>query len=142
MVLAYEHLVAPLSADERDRFCVEAAETAVALGISRDDIPMRFDDLRRYVASMRASGDIVVTPTARKLGAALLSPPLGPAAAPLARLSRLVTVGLLPADIREQYEFAWDDRRERVFRTVMAVIRRMRWILPPMLREFPIARAA
>jgi uncharacterized protein (DUF2236 family) len=71
-----------------------------------------------------------------------LSPPLGPAAAPLARLSRLVTVGLLPAGIREQYQFAWDERRERTFRRVVAVIRRMRWILPPMLREFPIARAA
>jgi len=142
MVLAYEQLVAPLTEEERDRFCVEAAETAVALGVPRGDIPTRFDRLRQYVADMLAGGDVVVTPIAATIASALLSPPLGPAAAPLARISKLVTVGLLPAAIREQYGFAWDHRRDRAFRAVMAVIRRMRWMLPPMLREFPVARAA
>jgi uncharacterized protein (DUF2236 family) len=53
-----------------------------------------------------------------------------------------VTVGLLPADIRAAYAFEWDAQRERAYRAVMTLVRRMRWILPPMLREWPAARAA
>jgi uncharacterized protein (DUF2236 family) len=142
MVLTYEQLVAPLAAAERDRFCVEAAETAVALGVPPADVPMRYDELCAYMKQRYAAGDIVVTPRARRLAAALLSPPLGPAAAPLARITKLVTVGLLPDDLRRGYGFAWDDRRDRVFRAIMLVVRRTRWILPPMLREWRVARAA
>ena len=138
MVLTYEHLVGPLRRDERDRFCVEAAETAVALGVPDEDVPKRYDDLIRYMSRVYASGDVVVAATARRLASALLSPPLGPAA-PLGRITRLVTVGLLPEDIRQAYGFLWDDRRERRFRAVMRVVRRARWILPPMLREWRVS---
>src|SRR5206468_756915 len=108
MVVTYERLVGPLTCDERDRFCDEAAETAVALGVPSERVPRRYDELERYVAHMYATGEIAVTPHARRLASALLSPPLGPAAAPLARATRLVTIGLLPDRIRHQYGFAWD----------------------------------
>jgi uncharacterized protein (DUF2236 family) len=57
-------------------------------------------------------------------------------------LSRLVTVGFLPDRLRHEYGFAWDRRRARAFRAVTSVIRRTRWALPPMLREWRAARAA
>lgn len=142
MVVTYEWLVGPLRTDERDAFCVEAAETAVALGVPNELVPKRYDDLLQYMKSMYAAGQIVVTPHARQLADALLSPPLGPAAAPLARITRLVTVGLLPDRVRREYGFTWDQGRDRMFRAIMMLVRRTRWVLPPMLREWRVARAA
>lgn len=141
MVLAYEALVGPLTAEERDRFCAEAAETGEALGISADLMPSTFAGLRAYMDGMYGSGDVVVGADARALAAALFSPPLGPAVA-LFRVTKLVTIGLLPPSLRAGYGFEWDSRRERAFRGVMAVVRRVRKLLPAMLREWPIARAA
>ena len=141
MVVAYEQLVAPLSEADRDQFCVEAAETGRWLGIPPDLLPLRFRVLQEYLQSMYESGDIAVGPDARALAAGLFSPPLGPAV-PLFRVTRMVTAGLLPDAIRDGYGFAWDARRARSFRAAMGVIRRLRRLLPPVLREWPMARAA
>jgi len=141
MMVTYESLVAPLSPADRDRFCVEAADTAVALGIPFDRIPREAVALREYLDSMYASDRIVVGADARALADALFSPPLGPAV-PIFRITRLVTLGLMPAPIRDGYGFEWDARRERSFERLMAVIRRFRRLLPAAWREWPIARAA
>jgi uncharacterized protein (DUF2236 family) len=141
MMLAYESLVAPLSSGERDRFCVESAETGRLFGIPAERLPMSAAALREYLQKMYASGEVVVGPDARALADALFSPPLGPAAA-LFRLTRLVTTGLLPEQVRTGYGLAWDAKRARAFSRIMTLIRRVRRLLPPMLREWPIARAA
>jgi uncharacterized protein (DUF2236 family) len=142
MVEVYERLVAPLTPEERDRFCVEAAETGRVLGIPDALLPKRFVDLRRYLEQMYAGGAIAVGPNARALAGALMSPPLGPAAVPLFRVTRLVTIGLLPDGIRRAYGFSWDAGRDRTFRAIMGLIRRVRSALPARLREWPAARAA
>ncbi len=141
MIQAYEALVAPLAPAERDRYCAEAAETGEALGIPADRMLGSAAGLRDYLDRMYASGRIAVGPDARALAAALFSPPLGPAVA-LFRITRLVTVGFLPPAIRAGYGFAWDARRERVYRAVIALVRQVRRLLPSMLREWPSARAA
>jgi uncharacterized protein (DUF2236 family) len=141
MILAYEMLVGPLTLEERDRFCVEAVPTGAALGIPGDQMPRTARQLRDYMDRMYASGQIAVGADARTLAASLFSPPLGPAVG-LFRITRLVTVGFLPPAIRDGYGFAWDSRRERACRALMKVIRRVRHLLPPMLREWPSARAA
>jgi uncharacterized protein (DUF2236 family) len=141
MLAAYETLVAPLTPAERDRFCAEAAETGEALGIPIDQMPRTAQQLRQYLDRMYAGGQIVVSPAARTLAAALFSPPLGPTVG-LFRVTRLVTIGFLPPAIREGYGFTWDSRRERACRALMTLTRRVRRLLPPMLREWPSARAA
>jgi uncharacterized protein (DUF2236 family) len=142
MMLTYERLVGPLTPRERDQFCREAAETGCLLGIPDRLLPRTAQDLERYFAQMFASGEIAVGDDARALSAALFSPPLGPAAAPLFRVTKLLTEGLLPGDIRAQYGFKWDARRDRACRAIMTVIRRTRGLLPAVLREWAIARAA
>jgi len=141
MIVAYERLVAPLTRDECDQFCVEAAATAVALGVPIELVPDTHASLVRYLDRMRQGGQIVVTPVARTIATALFSPPLGPARVPIAAVSRLITVGLLPTEIREGYGFPWDARRDRRCRTAITCIRRARRVLPPMLREWRMARA-
>jgi uncharacterized protein (DUF2236 family) len=139
MILAYQRFVGPLSREEQDRYCAEAAATAPMLGIEQSLVPANARELDCYVRSMLDSGQIDVTDTARMLSQGLLSPPLGPAA-PLFRLARLTTIGLLPPVIREGYGFAWDERRERSFHRCVAMLRRTRSVLPQVVREWPAAR--
>jgi uncharacterized protein (DUF2236 family) len=60
--------------------------------------------------------------------------------APAATANRLVTVGLLPEALRQQFGFAWDDRRERQLLTVLGVIRKARRMMPGVISLWPEAR--
>jgi uncharacterized protein (DUF2236 family) len=139
MVLTFEQLVGPLSVADKDRYVVEASFTTERLGVSRDRMPATYKELEDYLAERYASGEIVVGPDARRVAAELLSPPVGPAA-PAFRVTRLITIGLLPPSLRDGYGFEWDDRRERRFRQTLGVIRRVRGTLPARLREWPSSR--
>lgn len=105
IVTTYELLVGPLTTIEKDTYIVEAAWLAHELGVDPADVPRDYAGIQAYLWQMYASGEIAVGATAATLSGSLLSPPLGPAAAPLFRLTRLVTVGLLPEDIRVAYGF-------------------------------------
>lgn len=139
MVLTYEALVGPLTAEQKDRYAVEAAFTTERLGVALDRLPTTYDGLTRYLEDEYASGRIVVGDYAREVATALLSPPVGPAS-PAFRVTRLITIGLLPPHIRQGYGFEWNDRRERRFARVFGMIRRVREALPALLREWPVAR--
>lgn len=138
--LAYELFVGPLSREDKDAFCAEAAGTAALLGVD-DDVPLnRFDDVQQYVRQMLASGELHIGDHARSLAAAVLRPPLGAAVAPLFFPARLTTAGLLPPPIRAAYGFHWDSRREWWFRKTAALIRHTRPFVPSPLRELPGTR--
>ena len=140
MVLTYEMMVASLSDSDKDRYVVEASYTTERLGVARDQMPTTYAQLQAYLRERYDSGEIVVGPDARRVAAELLSPPVGPVA-PAFRITRLITLGLLPPFLRNAYGYDWDDRRERQFKRTLAVIRRVRDTLPARLREWPSARA-
>jgi uncharacterized protein (DUF2236 family) len=141
VVLTYEQLVGDLTPEEKTEYVREAGDVALALGVTPDILPMSYPALEAWLASRYASGEISVGGQARTLADALLSPPFGPAA-PVFRVSRLLTTGALPDDIRRGYGYPWDDRRERAYRRALAWTRRVRGALPAVLREWPAARAA
>jgi uncharacterized protein (DUF2236 family) len=142
IVTTYELLVGPLTTIEKDTYVVEAAWLASELGVDPAMVPGDYAGILAFLRQVYASGEIVVGPAASTLAGSLLSPPLGPAAAPLFRLTRLVTVGLLPPEIRGAYSFEWDASRDRAFRRAVSMIRGMRRCLPARLREWPAARVA
>jgi uncharacterized protein (DUF2236 family) len=127
--LVYEKVVAPLAADERDRYCREAEPVVQALG-AREGAPRSWPELASYMDRMYASGEIVVGRQARELADAVLAPPLAWALGPTARINWLFTVGLLPAPVRAQYGFTWTDRDARALERWSAIIRRTRRVLP------------
>jgi uncharacterized protein (DUF2236 family) len=141
LVVVYEQLVEPLTAAERDRYCDDAAEVAVALGASPQDVPRSWAAVQAYLERRYASGEIVVGQQALTLAAALVSP-VG------RRLSRLVVTpvvsvlaaGLLPPHMRIQYGFAWNRRRERRFIRMFGLLRLMRRALPVCLTQWRRAR--
>ncbi len=141
-VLTYELFVGPLTAEERDRYCVETSGIEALLGIPAGELPRTMAGLRAYLEAMLASGAITVTDTARRLAREIVAPRVPAAARPLLTLARLPIVGLLPPSIREGYGLRWDGRRDRALLAVAAVVRRALPLLPGFVREWPQARAA
>ena len=138
--LAYELLVAPLSQAERDRYCVETAPVVRALGVTGGE-PHSWSELNAYLERMYASGRIAVSRQARQLAAAVLAPPLAWTIAPAVRVNRLVTIGLLPAFVREQYGFSWNADDQRALDRWTRLLRRGRSLLPRRVAIWRDARA-
>ncbi len=141
-LLTHEWYVDPLAPGERDRYCAEAAGIEPLLGIPAGALPRDTAALRAYMDAMLAGDTIAVTPVARALAEAIVTPPLPWPARPILPLLRLATVGLLPPPVRALYGFAWDSRRERALRVSAALSRRLLALCPSIVRHWPAARAA
>jgi uncharacterized protein (DUF2236 family) len=141
ILLVYERLVAPLTAAERDAFCSEAALVPVALGAPEADVPTTFTAIGDYMEATMRTGAIVVGPQARELADAVLAPSIAVLVWPATRVNRLISVGLLPAAIRDQYGFAWSARDERRLEWMLRLLRKMRRAMPERLALWPEARA-
>jgi uncharacterized protein (DUF2236 family) len=141
IVLTYEQLVAPLTAAERDRYCQESADVAVALGGARDAVPRTWDALRVTLDARYASGEITVGPAARALAAALLDPfHTALTQRTLTPIATTIAAGALPDAIRRQYGFDWSPRRARWFARIMELLRIIRRIMPKRVAWWRVAR--
>ena len=138
----YALFVGPLRPDEEDRYCAEAAEVGPRLGVPPGLLPVTKAGLDLYLREMRQADRLVVGAEARRLAAALLVLPGGPWSAPARWFGQLVTVGLLPPDLRKAYGFTWLEQDHRRLRQAAAALRAARRIAPRMLREWPAARRA
>jgi uncharacterized protein (DUF2236 family) len=139
--LVYERLVAPLTDADRDAYCEDAATIAIDLGARSDEVPRTWSDVKRYANNAYASGAIAVGDPARALAAAVLAPPFAGMIAPIAWTNRLITIGLLPDVVRQQYGFPWSERRERRLQQTFAVFHRVRRLCPPHWALWPEARS-
>jgi uncharacterized protein (DUF2236 family) len=140
IVLAYDTLIAPVSLPDRDAYCKEAADVAVALGANEAEVPHRWAGLEGYLAAMYESGAVVVGRDARTVADVILFPPMSFLSEPVAWVNRLLTLGTLPADIRDQYGYQWNATRARQFARVVRVIRAARAVSPGVLAEWRVAR--
>jgi uncharacterized protein (DUF2236 family) len=141
VVLVYDALVAPLTDGNRDIYCADAAEVAVALGADPETVPRSWDALRAYVETEIASGSIAPCRQARELAAALLAPSAAMVMTPVNGVLRLAGAGLLPDELRRAYGFEWSARRERAFRALMTTLRMTRRVAPRRVAWWPAARS-
>lgn len=137
---AYERFVAPLTPEERDRYCAEASAVEPRLGLPAGRLPRSWEALQAYLDAMLAGGAIAVGPTARRLAAELLEPPGLRWVRPVVWGLRLVTAGLLPPAVREGYGLPWDRRRQVALDRLAALVRGLVRLAPSPLRHFPRAR--
>jgi uncharacterized protein (DUF2236 family) len=139
--LVYEQLVGPLTTEERDRYCAEAAIIEPLFDIPEGLLPRDSAQLDAYVRETLHGGRIAVSGTSRALARAILFPPgwrlLWPAFRPL----QLITIGLLPPAIREGYGFGWTARDARALTRWTAALRLLRRATPAFVREWPAARS-
>ena len=139
LILTYEQLIAPLSPQEKDDYAADSAWLARELGAPADIVPSDAAGVASFMREMRAHGEICVGDDARRMAAALLAPGIA-VAAPVFWASGLITIGMLPDDVRQAYGFAWNAGRAQRFQQVTALVRRTRRVLPPICREWPAAR--
>jgi uncharacterized protein (DUF2236 family) len=140
-LLVYTRYVRPLPADDLHRYYDEQTRFALACGVPDGHWPASYPAFNEWFADMVAT-ELHVTDAARDVAAATLRPAVPMPARPAFEALNLVTVGLLPPTLREDYGFDWGPRRERVLNASTAAVRRLLPLLPALVREFPPARAA
>jgi uncharacterized protein (DUF2236 family) len=140
MPAVYERLVAPLSPDERDRYCAEAAIMEPLLGIPEAFLPRNTAQLDVYMRQMLDGGRIVVSARSRTLARAILFPPGWRFLWPVFRPLQLLTIGSLPDRVRDDYGFPWTARDARSLARWTMAARLLHRVLPRFLREWPAAR--
>ncbi len=140
--MAYERFVGPLTIAERDAYCAEAAPLAVALLARSDEVPRTWAEARAYLDRMYASGTLEVTEQALMLARAVLSPPAATAwiAGPATWMNRIVTLGMLPPQIRRQYRFEWTRTNQGTFNVLVPALRSMRRVMPRAVTLWPESR--
>ena len=140
VILVYERLIGPLTAAERDKYCAEAFPIAVALAARENEVPRTWKDLRAYLDRMYASGSIVVGTQGHELAQAVLSPSGAWMVAPATWINRLVTIGMLPPQVRAQYAMSWTPRHERRLGLIVSTVRLTRRLLPDAIALWPASR--
>ncbi|MFI5267207.1 MAG: oxygenase MpaB family protein, partial [Chloroflexota bacterium] len=138
---AYELFVGPLTAEEKDAYCLEATAIAPLLGMPDDYLPTSRTELAAYLDRTYSSGAIQVTDRARWMAGELLTPtPPLPGWAPLAWLNALPTLGLLPDHLRRAYGFRWSSLDRAAIAATSAVAPRLAPSIPHLMRHWPASR--
>lgn len=139
-VLSYERFISPLSEADRDAYCAASAPVPIALGAIVDDVPRTWRALVALNDLAVETDTIIVGRQAQELAGVLMGGAATRIVPPAGWLNRLVTIGLLPPPIREQYGLEWSDRRARTFERVAVSIRRTRRVAPDAVARFGDAR--
>ena len=140
-MVAYDNFVEALSPVEASRYYEESKILARLFDIPEGLVPASLADFQAYMIAMFTGDQIAIGPAARALAKEILYPrpwllkPAGP-------LFRLITAGLLPAELRNAYGLGWNRRREKTFVTAALTIRTLLPLVPRPLRVVPQARAA
>jgi uncharacterized protein (DUF2236 family) len=140
VIIAYEALVEPVAPGDRDAYCREASTVALELGARAGDVPLEWASLERYLASVHRSGAIAVGSDARAIAGVLLGGRFSMLLGPAAWANRVVTAGWLPSGLRAPYGLEWNDSRARQFTRTIAVLRKVRRLLPGVIALWPEAR--
>ena len=135
-VRLFEMLAGELTDRERDEYCRESAGVAVALGADTEAVPRDWAAMKTYVQQIVSSDALAVGPDARALADALLNSRVVRLSGPLASVTRRLTAGLLPAELRRQYGFPWDARQEARFNRLVGRVSRLRKLTPRSLARW------
>jgi hypothetical protein len=125
----------------RCRRRTSSATTRRAHGWGSRSASRRFGCRRRWMDGMVSSGEVHVTPDARRIARTVLYPSRFPP-----RLAwdaaHLVSLSTLSPELRRQYGIRWSARREHGMQRLSAASRHALPFLPAVLRVAPRARAA
>jgi uncharacterized protein (DUF2236 family) len=140
VVLVYEQLVGPLSAANVISTWSRPPTSRSRLGRLTRTCREHGPALEAYLAQEYGSGRISVGTDARMVVDVVLFPPLSAISGPFAFVNRVVTLGLLPPFVRDQYHYAWTSGRESQFKRVTGAIRGLRRVHRMRLALWPEAR--
>jgi uncharacterized protein (DUF2236 family) len=137
----HDAYVSPLTDAEAQAYHAESREIAARLGIPEELMPLTLTELRAEMASMIASGEVRVSPTARSLAPSVMYPTAFPPRF-VWDAAHLVSMSVMPAALRRQYGIPWSAARERGLRRAASVSRALLPLVPAPLRFVPQYRSA
>ncbi|HET8586623.1 MAG TPA: oxygenase MpaB family protein [Candidatus Limnocylindria bacterium] len=137
----YDAYVSPLADAQAEAYHAESRRVAVRLGVPEDLMPVSLVELRAEMASMIASGEVHVSPTARSLASSVMYPTAFPPRF-VWDAAHLVSMSVMPAPLRQQYAVPWSAARERAMRRVAWASRSVLPFVPAPLRFVPQYRSA
>lgn len=146
-VVYYERIFGGLTAEDRERYWSEYRRVGELLGLPPDSMPATFGDLRDYVGARLIDGSLWISEDRREQAERMiLEPPrmgwVRTAFLPLTETVRLISVGLLPPEIRRLFGFSWDPGREALLRSALIQLRVGTRFWPDAVRLHPAARTA
>jgi uncharacterized protein (DUF2236 family) len=115
--------VAPLAARALESYYEDQRVVARVLGIPEALVPEDYAAFRAYFDAMLAGGELAVGDAAREIAGAVLDPPVR---LPITGVVGLLTAGLLPPRLREDFGLAWDAEREARLEALAASSRALR----------------
>ncbi|HEX9969740.1 MAG TPA: oxygenase MpaB family protein [Acidimicrobiales bacterium] len=122
-----------LSAAEAEEYYRQSKRKAVLFGTPEADQPRDLAEFRDYMSWMVAT--LRVSDDARRLAHDIVYPDLPLPLAPLVRLGREVTAGLLPPSFRRQFGLYWDPLRGVALEAAALASRLALPTLPPVIRR-------
>jgi uncharacterized protein (DUF2236 family) len=137
----YDRYVSPLTDPDAQRYYAESAEIVVRLGVPEAALPGTLAGLRAEMAEMIATGEVHVSPTARSLAPSVLYPTRVPPRF-IWDVGHLVSMSVMPAEVRRGYGLGWSAARERGMRRAAAAARLALPFVPAPLRFVPQYRTA
>ena len=133
---AYEQLVRPLDAQERERYWDDYLLLGELFGLDRDDAPADFAAFRAYMDERLASDDLFVVGQAHEIGRKVaFDLPLPTSRLPGLWVTNFLIQGLLPARVRELYDIGWGPSRQLAFDGLTRALRASARVTPKSMRR-------
>jgi len=141
----YERIFGALTPLERERYWSEYRRVGELLGLPPGSMPDTHPGLRQYIDGRLRDGSLWISEQRRKQAVGMiLEPPYSgwqrTAIAPLTETVKLISTGLLPAEIRRLFGFSWDPAREALLRSTLLQLRVGARFWPDAVRLHPAAR--
>ena len=142
-LVMHETFICPLDEERRGMFYEDMKTVAQLFGTPRAVIPESFGDFQAYRHERLTSGEITVTDAAREVARTVLNPTTTLALRPALGALNVLTSGLLPGSLREQYGLPWDRARAALFAASTGAVRRgVLPLLPEIVRVVGYERRA
>jgi uncharacterized protein (DUF2236 family) len=124
----YERIFGGLAAEDRERYWSEYRRVGELLGLPSDSMPATHAELKQYIDGRLTDGSLWISDDRREQAVRMiLEPPytglLRAAVIPVTETVRLISVGLLPPEIRRLFGFSWDPGREALLRSTLLQLR-------------------
>jgi uncharacterized protein (DUF2236 family) len=141
----HERIFGTLDEADRERYWSEYRRVGELLGLPDDAMPATLGGLREYVEGRLTDGSLWISDDRREAAKGMvLSPPFGGlmrvAITPVHETIKLISVGMLPAEIRRLLGFSWDPAREALLRSALLQLRLGSRFWPDPVRRHPAAR--
>jgi uncharacterized protein (DUF2236 family) len=141
-VYFFERTVRRLTIEERDRYHRENFVAARLMLLAEERVPPTYADLERYVQSVIDSGRLLRTDVSDNVADIIRRGPVPAALKPIWAFIRFAAFGTLPPALRDLYNVRWSGQKERWLDLNLAILGRIRPLLPRRYRLIGPARWA